>query len=68
MSQERPDLGTVPTVRIMIPDEGADLLFGTHDSNLRILEDLFEVQIRTDGHHLLVDGSPSASKALERLV
>ena len=52
----------------MIPDEGADLLFGTHDSNLRILEDLFEVQIRTDGNHLLVEGSPSASKALERLV
>ena len=52
----------------MIPDEGADLLFGIHDSNLRVLEDLFEVQIRTDAHHLLVEGSPSASKALERLV
>ena len=52
----------------MIPDEGTDLLFGIHDSNLKILENLFEVQIRTDGHHLLVEGPLSAGKALERLV
>ena len=42
--------------KIAIPDEGIETLFGSYDENLRNLENLFNVRIRTDGHELLVDG------------
>jgi phosphate starvation-inducible protein PhoH and related proteins len=51
-----------------VPDEGVETLFGTYDENLRTLERRFNVQIRTDGHELLVDGEPEAVDAVERFV
>ena len=44
------------TRKIALPDEGVETFFGTHDENLRHLETRFGVEIRTDGHGLLVDG------------
>ena len=43
-------------MKIAIPDEGIETLFGSCDENLRNLENLFNVRIRTDGHEFLVDG------------
>jgi phosphate starvation-inducible PhoH-like protein len=51
-----------------VPDEGVETLFGNYDENLRTLERRFNVQIRTDGHELLVDGEPEAVDAVERFV
>ncbi len=42
--------------RITVPEEGIETLFGSYDENLKHLESLFDVRIRTQGHDLLVDG------------
>ena len=44
------------------------MLFGSHDENLKNLEHLFGVQIRTDGPHLLVSGEPGGVASVERVV
>ncbi len=54
--------------RIAVPDEGVETLFGAYDDNLRHLESLFNVQIRTDGHGLIVDGDPAAIDKVGRVV
>jgi phosphate starvation-inducible protein PhoH and related proteins len=49
--------------RITVPEEGIETLFGSYDENLKHLESLFNVRIRTQGHELLVDGdSPNLEK------
>ena len=35
--------------RVAVPERGAEALFGTHDENLRFLEDALKVRIRTQG-------------------
>jgi phosphate starvation-inducible PhoH-like protein len=42
--------------RIAVPERGAEALFGTHDENLRFLEDALKVRIRSHGSELLVEG------------
>ena len=42
--------------RITVPEEGIETLFGSYDENLKHLESLFNVRIRTQGHELLVEG------------
>ncbi len=41
---------------IPVPEQGVDVLFGAYDDNLRLLEDLFGVRVRTSGHELVVEG------------
>src|SRR2546426_6586684 len=54
--------------RITIPEEGIETLFGSYDENLKHLESLFNVRIRTQGHDLLVEGeSPNLDK-VDRVV
>src|SRR5213595_842811 len=54
--------------RITLPEEGIETLFGSYDENLKHLESLFNVRIRTQGHELLVDGeSPNLDK-VDRVV
>ena len=48
------------TTRIAIPDDVADALFGSYDANLKLLERVFQVRLRTDGTALLVEGAASA--------
>ena len=66
MSEEQP--GTATIARIPIPDEGVELLFGSHDTNLKTFEDLFGVQIRTDGNMLLAEGDTVAVAGLALVV
>jgi phosphate starvation-inducible PhoH-like protein len=54
--------------KIAVPDEGVETLFGTYDENLRHLEAIFNVHIRTDGHELLVEGEPKDVDRVERVV
>ena len=68
VSEDPGDSATDTAVRIPVPDEGIELLFGAHDSNLKTFEDLFGVQIRTDGQHLLVDGAATGVRGLEWVI
>jgi phosphate starvation-inducible PhoH-like protein len=54
--------------RIPVPQEGIETLFGPFDENLKFLESLLGVRIRTQGHELLVDGTPADVGKVERLI
>jgi len=54
--------------RMTVPEEGIETLFGSYDENLKHLESLFNVRIRTQGHDLIVEGeSPNIDK-VDRIV
>ncbi len=42
--------------RVTVPERGAEALFGTHDENLRFLEEQLKVRIKSHGAELLVEG------------
>ena len=54
--------------RISVPEEGASTLFGSYDENLKHLESLFHVRIRTQGHDLIVDGVEPGPDRVDRVV
>jgi phosphate starvation-inducible PhoH-like protein len=54
--------------KITVPDEGAESLFGTYDENLKHLEGLFTVRIRTNGHELMVEGDPADVGRTEKVL
>ncbi|HOC19146.1 MAG TPA: PhoH family protein [Vicinamibacterales bacterium] len=54
--------------KIVVPDEGIETLFGSHDENLRFLETLLNVTIRTHGHDLLVEGDDANTEKVGRVV
>ena len=54
--------------RITVPEEGIETLFGSYDENLKHLEALFNVRIRTQGHELLVDGESASLDRVDRVV
>jgi phosphate starvation-inducible protein PhoH and related proteins len=54
--------------RIAIPEEGIETLFGSYDENLKHLESRFNVSIRTQGHDLIVEGSPPDLERVDRVV
>ena len=50
--------------KISVPDEGAESLYGPYDENLKHLESLFNVRIRTSGHDVIVEGeAPDVARA-----
>jgi phosphate starvation-inducible PhoH-like protein len=51
-----------------VPDEGVASLFGSYDENLKHLETLFNVRIRTNGHELLVEGDAADVARAERVL
>ena len=54
--------------KITLPEEGIETLFGSYDENLKHLESLYGVKVRTQGHDLIVDGPPGAVSKVERLI
>src|SRR5437667_2932161 len=54
--------------RITVPEEGIETPFGSYDENLKHLESLFNVRIRTQGHELLVDGESPGLEKVDRVV
>jgi phosphate starvation-inducible protein PhoH and related proteins len=54
--------------KIALPEQGAESLFGTYDENLKHLESLFNVRIRTSGHELAVEGDSSDVARAERVL
>jgi phosphate starvation-inducible PhoH-like protein len=57
--------------RVSVPEKGVESLFGTHDENLRLLEQAFKVRIRGHGSELTIEGDEAgtvlARRALEQL-
>jgi phosphate starvation-inducible PhoH-like protein len=53
--------------RIALPHEGLDMLYGAHDANLKHIESLLDVEIRTQGDELIVEGEKSREQRVERL-
>jgi phosphate starvation-inducible protein PhoH and related proteins len=54
--------------KIAVPEEGIETLFGSYDENLRLLESILNVSIRTQGHDLLVEGDAANAEKVERIV
>ena len=54
--------------KIPVPDEGVESLFGTYDENLKHLEGLFNVRIRTTGNELIVEGESGDVSRAERVL
>jgi phosphate starvation-inducible PhoH-like protein len=54
--------------RITVPEEGIETLFGSYDENLKHLESIFNVRIRTQGHDLLVEGESAGLDRVNRVV
>ena len=48
--------------KIALPEEGIETLYGTHDANLKHIESLLNVDIRTQGSELTVQGDPGAEE------
>ena len=49
---------------VALPEEGLDTVFGTRDTNLKHIESVLGVRIRTQGSEVLIEGDPeSASRA-----
>lgn len=54
--------------KIALPEAGIETLLGNYDENLRHLESRLNVQIRTQGHELIVEGKPADAAKVVRLV
>src|SRR5436190_17873972 len=54
--------------RMTVPEEGIETLFGNYDENLKYLESLFNVRIRTQGHDLLIDGEAPKITKVDRVI
>src|SRR5476651_1526294 len=54
--------------RITVPEEGIETLFGSYDENLKRLESLFNVKIRTQGSDLLIEGEPASVDKVDRVI
>ncbi len=53
--------------KIAVTQEGIETLYGPHDANLKHIESLMDVEIRTQGDELIVEGSKSAEQTVEKL-
>jgi phosphate starvation-inducible protein PhoH and related proteins len=53
--------------KISLPQEGIETLYGAHDGNLKHIESLLGVEIRTQGDELIVEGEKSAEQRVERI-
>ena len=54
--------------KVSVPEAGVSTLFGAYDDNLRQLESLLNVRIRTQGHDLMIEGDAANTAKVARLV
>jgi phosphate starvation-inducible PhoH-like protein len=54
--------------KVTVPEAGVSVLFGALDENLRQLESLLNVRIRTQGHDLMVEGEADNTARVARLI
>jgi phosphate starvation-inducible PhoH-like protein len=53
--------------KIALPQEDIATLYGAHDGNLKHIESLLGVEIRTQGDELIVEGEKAAEQRVERI-
>ena len=53
--------------RIAVPQEGIETLYGAHDANLKHIEGLLDVEIRTQGDELIVEGNRGSEQRVEQI-
>jgi phosphate starvation-inducible protein PhoH and related proteins len=53
--------------RVAVPERGAEALYGTHDENLRFLEDNLKVRIKNSGPELLVEGDEQGEETVAQI-
>jgi len=53
--------------KIALPQESIATLYGAHDGNLKHIESLFGVTIRTQGDELIVEGEKANEQRVERI-
>jgi phosphate starvation-inducible protein PhoH and related proteins len=53
--------------KIVLPQEGIGTLYGAHDANLKHIESLLGVRIRTHGDELIVEGDKADEQRVEHL-
>src|SRR5262245_38978462 len=53
--------------KIALPETGLETIYGAHDANLKHIEALLGVRIRTQGSDVLVEGPPAAEATAERI-
>jgi phosphate starvation-inducible protein PhoH and related proteins len=53
--------------KIALPQESIATLYGAHDGNLKHIESLFDVAIRTQGDELIVEGEKANEQRVERI-
>jgi phosphate starvation-inducible PhoH-like protein len=52
---------------IAVPERGMEVLFGTHDENLRFLEQQLKVRIRSQGNELFVEGDDKGAAVVREV-
>jgi len=53
--------------RIALPEAGIETIYGAHDANLKHIESLLHVDIRTQGSQVTVEGDPADEQRAERI-
>ena len=53
--------------KIFLPEAGLETIYGAHDANLKHIEGLLHVSIRTQGSQITVDGDPAAERRAEQI-
>jgi phosphate starvation-inducible PhoH-like protein len=53
--------------KIALPEDGIETLYGAHDANLKHIELLLNVDIRTQGSEITVEGEPAAEQRAARI-
>ena len=53
--------------KISLPQEGIETLYGAHDTNLKHIESLLDVDNRTHGGELIVEGSKGSEQRVEEI-
>lgn len=54
--------------KILLPEKGINVLFGTYDENIKYLESLFDVSVSVRGNDLMLDGSESDIATVEKIL
>ncbi len=53
--------------KIALPQQGIATLYGAHDANLKHIEELLDVDIKTQGDELIVEGSKGSEQRVEQI-
>jgi phosphate starvation-inducible protein PhoH and related proteins len=53
--------------KIALPEAGIETLYGARDANLKHIETLLDVRIRTQGHDITIEGDPADEERARRI-